>query len=389
MLAQSPPLPLIVDYFSKDDIAAEDEEAIFLALEQRDRVRRIRLIVPYPDLQKFAMAIDGEYPILEHLILAPSAENMSTVLVLPETLQAPHLRHLALSNFTLPIGSRLLTTAVGLVTLCLFLDQPSAHFPPNTLLQWLSSMPQLEMLAILFFFPLPNHDVERQPIHMPNMAHITLPNLRWFAFEGVSAYLEVVARRITTPRLENFQFNFFKQLTFSVPRLLQLLNTTENLRFDSARLQFKGERVHVKVYLREESGTYAFVLCVYCWHLDWQVSSVAHICDALNQIFSPVEHLTLEHKVHSQSSEEHNEVDRTEWHKLLRSFNNVRTLSVEDGLVKELARCLQLDDGEPSLGLLPELQELRYAASGDIGKAFTSFVQARQNAGRPVTLIHS
>ncbi len=384
MLAHSPPLPLIIDYVSKDGITAEDEEAIVLALEKRDRVRRIRIGVRSLDFQKLAMAIDEEYPFLEYLILAPSTENTSKVLVLPETLQAPRLRHFALSSLTLPIGSRLLTTAVGLVTLYLRPDWP---FPTSTLLQWLSFIPQLETFAILFLFPLPYSDVEGQAIHMPNMTHITLPNLRWFAFHGVSAYLEAVVRRITAPRLETFQIGFSQQLTFSIPRLLQFLNTTENLRFDSATFQFGGKVVYVDVYLREEAETYALLLNVDCSHLNLQVSSVAQIFDALNQIFSPVEHLTLEHKVHSQSSEEHNEVDRTEWRKLLRSFSNVRTLSVEGGLVKELARCLRLDDGEPSLELLPELQELTCFGSGDTGEALTSFVQARQNAGRPVTLI--
>ena len=125
---------------------------------------------------------------------------------------------------------------------------------------------------------------------------------------------------------------------------------------------------------------------VYCWHLDWQVSSVAQIFNSLSQIFSAVEHLTLEHEVHSRSSEEHNEVDRTEWRKLLRSFSNVKTLRIDDGLVEELSRCLRLDDGELPLELLPELQELTYSGSGDTGDAFTSFIDARQNAGRPVTL---
>src|SRR6266436_549518 len=93
MLAHSPPLPLIIDYVSKDGITAEDEEAIVLALEKRDRVRRIRIGVRSLDFQKLAMAIDEEYPFLEYLILAPSTENTSKVLVLPETLQAPRLRH--------------------------------------------------------------------------------------------------------------------------------------------------------------------------------------------------------------------------------------------------------------------------------------------------------
>ena len=51
------------------------------------------------------------------------------------------------------------------------------------------------------------------------------------------------------------------------------------------------------------------------------------------------------------------------------------------------SRCLGLEDGELSLELLPELQELTYSGSGDTGDAFTPFIDARQNAGRPVTLV--
>ena len=132
---------------------------------------------------------------------------------------------------------------------------------------------------------------------------------------------------------------------------------------------------------------YTFVISIICWHLDWQVSSVTQICNPLSQVFSVVERLTLEHEVHARSSEEHNHVDRIGWRKLLGSFSNVKTFRVEDGLVQELARCLRFEDEEPPLELLPELQELTYSRSGDGGDVFTSFIDARQNAGRPVTLV--
>ena len=132
-----------------------------------------------------------------------------------------------------------------------------------------------------------------------------------------------------------------------------------------------------------------FSIIVYSRHLDWQVSSAVQIFNALSQIFSAVEHLTLSYGAHSQPSEERNGVDRTEWRKLLRSFSNVKTLRIEDGLVGELSRCLHLEDGEHSLELLPELQELAYSGSGNASSAFTSFIDTRQNAGRPVTLIKS
>jgi hypothetical protein len=99
-------------------------------------------------------------------------------------------------------------------------------------------------------------------------------------------------------------------------------------------------------------------LAVLCWRLDWQVTSMVQISDSLSQIFSAVEHLTLEHKEHSKSPEDHNKVNRTKWLKLLRPFRNVKTIRIEGGLVEGLFRCLELDDGEFPLELLPELQEL-------------------------------
>jgi hypothetical protein len=189
--------------------------------------------------------------------------------------------------------------------------------------------------------------------------------------------------------LENLRIFFFQQITFSVPRLPQFMNTTETLRFDNAVIKSKDRAIEVMMYFREADRC-AFAVMVHCWHLDWQVSSAAQICNALSslsQVFSAVEGLTLKHEVHSQPSEEHHDVDCIEWRKLLGSFSNVKTLLVEDGLVKELSRCLRLEDGELPLELLPELQELTYFGSGDTSDAFTSFIDARQNAGRPVTQV--
>ena len=125
---------------------------------------------------------------------------------------------------------------------------------------------------------------------------------------------------------------------------------------------------------------------VHCLHFDWQVFSVAQIFNPLTQIFSSVEHLTLQHRVQSLSSEEHNEVDRIEWRKLLRPFSSVTSLRVDNGLVKELSRSLRLEDGELPLELFPELQELTYFGSGDTRDAFKSFIEACQNAGHPIIL---
>jgi hypothetical protein len=154
MLAHSPPLPLTIDYSGEYGITAEDEESVLLALEQRHRVRHLRIAFPVQTLRKLVIAIDEEFPILEYLIIDPHVKN-NAPLMLPGTLQAPNLHHLALSCFTNPIRSRLHPTAVGLVTLYLAIYHPSSYFQPNVLLQWISFLPQLESLLVAFTFLFP------------------------------------------------------------------------------------------------------------------------------------------------------------------------------------------------------------------------------------------
>jgi hypothetical protein len=285
---------------------------------------------------------------------------------------------------------------MGIVTLILSIEHPSAYFQPNTLLQWISSMQQLETLQISFSFPVPSRDVERQPMPPPITTPVTLPNLRWFLFQGVSSYMEAVVRWIVTPRLEKLDIEFFKQLTFSVPFLLQFMKI-ENLRFDRADIEFANYGVYMRVY-PEGALMHSLSINVRCWHLDWQVSSVAQISNSLSQIFSTMEHLTVElptlgpilgYEVQSLSSEEHNEVDPNEWGKLLRSFNNVKALRINDRIAKELSRCLQPDDGESLLELLPKLEPGGLIYSGgtndpDALKSFGNIFRALR-ARQPVT----
>jgi hypothetical protein len=68
----------------------------------------------------------------------------------------------------------------------------------------------------------------------------------------------------------------------------------------------------------------------------------------------------------------------------------VKTLRVTNDFHGQISRSLQADDGESSLEFLPELKELRYPVytrSYSDSNAFEAFIDARQNAGRPVTLV--
>jgi len=387
MLAHSPPLPLIIDYIDQGhDVTADEEAGIVLALRQRDRVRRIRLVMPVPELQRLIMAMDGEFPRLEHLYIGPPTKH-TTGLVLPETFQA-HLRHLILINFAFPLGSPLLTgtAAASLVTLVLQRIPPSAYFRPNSLFQRLSLIPQLETFIFGFDSPVHNRDVERQLLREFHMTPIALPNLRWLGFKGASDYLEAVLPQITTPLLERLEISFLNQLIFSIPHLQQFMDEAENFNFGNAILTFHEESLCMNAYPTEGAMVYALHLEVGCRHFDWQVASAAQILNTLRTPFSTVEHLTIEHGANCKLSEPPNEDDLVQWRELLGSFDNVKTfqVSVSGGLVGGLSFTLETDGGL-LLELAPELKDLLCPVGRDASHshAISSFIDTHQNPGRP------
>ena len=391
MLAHFPPLPLIIDHFDDEyqDLTTEDEEGIILALQHRDRVFRIRLRKSIPILQKLIIALDGDFPVLEFLLLdnqryhTPVIDHMPNF-NLPDTFRAPHLRHLMLDNFATPIDSPPLTTMVNLVALLLTRIPYSAYFHPNVLLQRLFLMPQLEMLEIGFNL---SRDVERVLLRTPTMTRVTLPNLRWLAFRGSNAYLEALLPWVTIPFLEKLQVCFFNQMLYSIPYLQQFISAAQNLRLKIVSFAFSQNCLAVTAFPHMGARLYSLYMELGGRRLDWQVVSAAQVFYAPWTVFSAVEHISLEYNRDNMSSEWNIEADRTRWRELLGSFGNVKTLFVDGGLVGQLSRALQPGKGDSPMELLPELQELSYSALGASHDAFTLFVDARQKTGRPVTII--
>jgi hypothetical protein len=387
MLEHSPPIPLIIYYDDKNrNITAEDEKGIMLALQHRDRIRRIYLGLPIPSLQKLIKAMDDEFSMLEYMYMAPPAKH-KTRLIIPSTFEAPQLRHLLLVHFTCPIGSRYLKSTTRLVTLILRFTHPSTYPHPDRLVHSLSLLPQLEILQISPLSPIPSCEIERQLLHTPITTHTTLPNLRRFYFRGISTYLESLLHQIITPRLEIFRIQFFNQLSFSVPHLLQFMRTIGNLQFSDIVFLFYHKAVAVWAYPPKENASIDFKFCfnIVCGHLDWQVSSMAQIFNVLRPLFSNVVDLTLDYREHSLSSEWHNQADRTLWRKLLGSFKGVKTFRVHKGLVAELSHSLRLD-GEPPLEIVPELKELVCPVGSVDDNTFAAFIDDREGTGQPVSL---
>ena len=385
MLEHSPPFPLIIDHIhAPHDITAEDEEGILLALKNHDRVRRIRLRMSVLSLDRLIAALDDVFPMLEYLDIGPQFAPNWNGSLFPSTLRAPHLRHLVLFDISLPIGPPLLA---GLVTLSLQYTHPSANFGSGELLDQLKFMLQLETLRITIYSPLSDQDIEEQLLQIPLSTHVTLPNVRWFEFNGPLASMRSVLPRITMPSLKIAEIipTTFPDFAFSTYFVLQFVCKTENPRFGGVRVTFHDQCVVVTMYPHEWTDIPTLRMRD-SWGgpVDGLVSTERRLC-AMGPVFSEVELLTLEDETslewHKGSSM------RADWHDLLGLFNKVRILHVAGGdLIEGLSCSLLPEDHGSSIEGLPDLRVLSCPKGSRVGKSCRSLIAVRRNAGHPVTL---
>ena len=381
-----PPLPLVINYqHTTVTLRGQDELGISHALRWRDRVRRIDLHLPLSVLHKVLMLMDKPFPMLEHISLSFTDDEIST-LTLPKTCLAPNLRHLALLGIGLPKRLRLLSPTVTLVTLVLMNIRAPAYFRPRLLVARLQSLPQLEELSIGFSVPLPRPSFESELLGKQGNP-VMLANLRYLKFRGVSAYLECLVAQIMAPLLEQLDITLYNQIAFSLPHLSHLTTITERLKFPTTTVLFGEEEVSIILggqNLRQSDRP--SILRVLCKQLDWQIDCAAQICSALTPTLSGVGQLILDsHEQMLPAKWWNGEIDGTTWHELLSSFIGVKQLRICGSLTEELSRALEVGEIGLDPGLLPGLQE---RVSEFIGRheasLFGSFIQARLVAGRPV-----
>ncbi|KAH8990401.1 hypothetical protein EDB86DRAFT_2939157 [Lactarius hatsudake] len=182
---------------------------------------------------------------------------------------------------------------------------------------------------------------------------------------------------------------FFNQLTFDLKHLCDFVRTIGEFKFCSAEMHFDKDFVSVIVDPDlERNGTYPLVVQVKCQPLDWQATCAVQICGALESLLVRVDSLTLGFYKDDPASWQDG-IDHAQWHGLLQTFVGVKSLQLTGGLVGDFFRSLKLDEGELSSELLPALRELVPRGWGHTDDAFTSFISARQSAGRRIRLVRN
>ena len=381
-----PPLPLFIDYRDTSlPITPLDELAIGHALLLRDRVRHVDLHLPPSILHTFLPLIDGPFLMLEHLSLSyPNGGDPN--LILPKTFLAPNLRHLKLVSIDIPKRLRLLTSTVSLITLMLTDIRTPGYFHPRLLAARLQSLPRLEKFSIGFAIPIPRPSEEIE-LSSKRGATVTLPNLKYLAYKGVSAYLECLVAQIRTPLLERLEITLFNQVAFELPHLSHFTNTIERFKFPVAKVGFGCNTVSVTMEHRntQQSGG-RFSLHVLCSQMDWQVECATQICNTLNHMLSGAEELgIILHEETMPTEWPFDEIESATWHELLRMFNGVKELHICAALSQELSCALQLNDVGSDPAFLPFLQKIVSGSEGSVAEnLFRFFIRARRTAGNPV-----
>ena len=186
---------------------------------------------------------------------------------------------------------------------------------------------------------------------------------------------------------------FFNQLIFHTPRfpqLSQFIHRTETQRSPSQATIYYSE-VDISLTLSQLGMPHHLALRILCENLDWQISSMAELCEGLFPTISHVEELHIGAPTFFQGGQDEIDLIQLEFLDLFRQFINVRSLCITGGSVLHVAGALAPISEQLAVIVLPDLREIYVGAhtefaSGQSGLA--PFIAARERSTRPV-FIHS
>ncbi|KAH9043477.1 hypothetical protein EDB83DRAFT_1583644 [Lactarius deliciosus] len=376
-----PVLPIMVQYGgvpNLDPQAPEDDDNIIAALKQSGRVSSIRLTVTRSLLEKLS-AITEPFSELEDLVLL-SQDNMQ--LSLPNTFRwGFHLSTLHSTRIAFPSLPQLLSPSHDLVDLQLHEIPSAGYFPPEAFANALSGMTHLLTLS-LHFLSLPPR---RNYLSLPPLSgeRVVLPALTSLKYRGTSKYLDSLVSRIDAPSLRDIDITFFSQPTMDASQLGRFVGRTGiQTSLSRAEVQMSGDAISISF---TSSGTSTPLrLQISCKQLDWQLSSMAQVCDQFSPFLSGVNNLRINS---TQSSSELDDADGGQWLELIRAFGGATDFPIADELTTAILCALGLVEGGQTT-VFPNLRHLHIekpvAMKESSWDGLLSFITLRSLSGHPV-----
>jgi len=253
-------------------------------------------------------------------------------------------------------------TSLGLIEI-----PSNGYFSPDTIVTSVSMLTQLEALSILFQSPILHHNRRAPPLK-----RAILPALISFGFRGCTEYLEDLVAQVDAPHLVHISIKFFNQLVFEIPQLTLFIGRATMLKSPS-EVGIYSSQWGISISLtRPTTDVDAYgrsFIEVSCEELDWQVSSLAQICDYTSPLLCDVEELGISAEPLSASGE--SDMDTVQWLELFNPFSGVKVLRMASTLGPTVASALQQVNGELSFGALPALRHIQVGKT----QTFTSVEQ--------------
>jgi hypothetical protein len=360
---------------------------IISALQQHNRVCKIDISGGPNSLLKEFAAMQEPFPALTELTLWSIDENVP---VLPDSFlggSAPSLRSLELSGIPFPALPTLLLSTHHLVTLHLYGIPRSGYFSPDAMVTALSTFTSLEQLELGFQSPRSQADgASRRP---PPLTRVVLPALTSLWFKGDSEYLEDIVSRLEAPLLSDTDITFFNQLIFDTPLLRHFISRTATFR-EAHRADISCDENAVQFSHYAPNRTEEVTLSISCKPLDWQISSLAQVCNTSFPPLPALERLDIDiYNGRNLLLEWQDDTEDIQWLDLLRPFTSVEHLDLSEASVPFIAPALQELSGEGVTEVLPALRNLFLRGpmpSGPVKEAIGKFIAARQLAGYPITV---
>jgi hypothetical protein len=213
-------------------------------------------------------------------------------------------------------------------------------------------------------------------------------------FKSDSEYLEDIVSRLEAPLLRYTEITFFNQLIFNTPLLRHFISRTATFReADRASISCNEDGAVFSFYPenRADENT-GVVLRISCKPLDWQISSLAQVCNTSFPPFLMLERLDIDiYNARDLLLEWQDDMEDTQWLDLLRPFTSVKDLDLSEGSFPFTAPALQELSGETAIEVLPALQNLSLTEpqpSGPVKDAIRKIIAARQLARCPITVRH-
>ena len=375
-----PPLPLVVNYGGSPthkSPAPDDEDDIIAALKQSDRVRSISLTVTDSLLEKLT-TISEPFLELAELVLF-SRDNVQ--LTLPSAFSSGQLlRTLHLTQITIPALLQLISPAAGLIDLQLHEIPSVGYFSPEAFTNALSGMTQLRTVSLHFLsFPLRRSYLGS----LPHTGQRTvLPALSHLKYRGTSKYLDTFVARIDAPRLSDIDISFFYQPTMDAAHLGQFIERIGMQILLSQADVFTSANI-ASISFSEPGARLRLALQISCAQVDWQLSSMAQICNHFLLVLSHVKDLGISS---TQPPSGVDDMDFEQWAEIIRAFNGAVVLRATGTLAADILRTLSLTVGDPNV--LPALRTLHVPEPGPenaaLWEAAESFATSRRPSGHLV-----